>query len=80
MALVSRQRIVSLALVAVLYLGMGGFVIYAVGQSQHQWCQALKILTARPVPYPKDARANPSRLATYRFYVSLVDLEHHFGC
>ena len=80
MALVSRQRIVSLLLVAALYLAMGGFVLYAVQNSEHQWCQALKILTARPVPYPRDARANPSRLATYRFYVSLTELERHFGC
>jgi hypothetical protein len=52
--------------------------IHALSQSDHNWCQALSLLTSHPVPKP--APGNPSRLENYEFYLDLVSLEHRFGC
>ena len=46
---------------------------------QHE-CQALELLTSKPVPYPKDPAQNPSRVTTYEFYVALLFWEHKDGC
>jgi hypothetical protein len=54
--------------------------LQAIGQSQHNWCGALTLLTKQPVPRPSDPAANPSRENTYLFYVHLKQLERKFGC
>lgn len=46
---------------------------------QHE-CKALELLTAKPVTYPANPQANPSRVATYDFYEALLYWEHQDGC
>jgi hypothetical protein len=72
-------------MVIVIILGMavtiGGsyfLALYAIGQSQRNWCTALSLLTHDPVPKP--APGNPARLENYNFYLDLVTLKSHFGC
>jgi hypothetical protein len=72
-ALCSVLMIVGLALV------IGANVWYTRSQVQHE-CQALKDLTAKPVTYPANPSANPSRVATYNFYIALLDWERSDGC
>lgn len=60
--------------------GSYALALHAVSSSQHNWCAALDVLTAKPVPEPADPAANPSRVATYQFYESLKRLETQFGC
>lgn len=43
-------------------------------------CTALRDLTAKPVPYPANPAKNPSRVATYNFYIALKQWEHQDGC
>jgi hypothetical protein len=45
-----------------------------------RWCSTMKLLTATPVPYPANAAANPSRVATYQLYEDFVALKKEFGC
>lgn len=61
---------------------VGSYVLglRALDSSQHNWCSALVILTERPVAYPAHAAKNPSRVAAYQFYESLIRLERKFGC
>jgi hypothetical protein len=51
-----------------------------IGQSQQQWCDALQLLTASPVPRPADPAGNPSRESEYRLYQDFVRLRKVFGC
>jgi hypothetical protein len=46
---------------------------------QHE-CSALNDLTATPVVYPTNPKANPSRVSTYNFYVALVRWKNADGC
>jgi hypothetical protein len=50
------------------------------GQSQRNWCSALQVLTATPVPYPAAPAANPSRVQAYRLYEDFTLIERQFGC
>lgn len=43
-------------------------------------CQALELLTRTRVPKPANPQANPSREATYRFYVAIKFWETKDGC
>jgi hypothetical protein len=52
----------------------------AVSYSDSQWCETLKLLTARPVPYPQDPAANPSRVQSYDFYESFLNIRTRFRC
>jgi hypothetical protein len=72
-------------MVAVVLLGMALVIagsyflaLYAIGQSQRNWCTALSLLTHDPVPKP--APGNVARLQNYNFYIDLVILKSHFGC
>lgn len=78
-ALITAIVVVVTGIVAALS-GAYGLSVYAVGQSQHNWCSALIILTRNPVPKPANPTANPSRETTYQFYLSLLELEQHFNC
>jgi hypothetical protein len=51
-----------------------------VNGNNHQWCDALGVLTSQPVPRPANPAANPSRVQTYTLYIDFVMLEHRFGC
>jgi hypothetical protein len=46
---------------------------------QHE-CQALELLTKTPVSAPANPAKNPSRVATYKFYVALLFWERSDGC
>ncbi len=46
---------------------------------QHE-CRALELLVKVPVQKPGDPAANPSREATYLFYLAIVYWEHSDGC
>lgn len=81
----TNLRIIAVVVLCMLLLfgsigGSAAVALYAFHQSQHNWCTALTILTRHPEPAPADPARNPSRVATYQFYVSLKGLEHHFGC
>jgi hypothetical protein len=72
-------------MVAVILIGMalviaGSYILalYAIGQSQRNWCAALAILTKNPVPKPSPG--NPARLQNYNFYLNLLMIQKHFGC
>lgn len=52
----------------------------ALNQSQHNWCNALELLTSHPVAKPANPAADPSRQENYQFYLDLRDLQHRFGC
>lgn len=54
--------------------------LHAIGQSQHQWCATLTLLTAQPVAKPAHPEQNPSREQNYQFYSTLVQLRRQFGC
>ena len=58
---------------------IGGGIWYTRSQIQHE-CQALRDLTATPVPYPANPAANPSRVANYNFYIALLSWERADGC
>lgn len=60
-------------------LTFGANIWYTRSQLQHE-CTALKDLTAKPVPYPANPKNNPSRVATYNFYIALLDWERADGC
>jgi hypothetical protein len=66
-------------IVLALALVFGGNVWYTRTAIQHE-CTALQDLTAKPVPYPANPKANPSRVATYNFYIALLNWEHQDGC
>jgi hypothetical protein len=57
-----------------------GIAIWYTQQEVQHECQALRDLTAKAVPYPADPAANPSRVATYNFYVALLTWERQDGC
>lgn len=69
----------SFLIVLGLALSIGGSIWYTRTTVQHE-CSALKDLTAKPVPYPANPTANPSRVATYNFYIALLDWERADGC
>lgn len=73
-----------IALVIALFIvGVGapvGIAIWYTQQEVQHECQALRDLTAKPVSYPANPKANPSRVATYNFYVALLTWEHEDGC
>lgn len=52
---------------------------YVQTYAQHS-CQALELLTYTPVTPPADPAANPSREATYKFYLALLFWEQADGC
>lgn len=52
----------------------------AIAASDRQWCTALVILTRFPAPRPPRRHATAVARASYDFYLSLVRLEHRFGC
>jgi hypothetical protein len=54
--------------------------VRALDNSNHDWCAALVLLTANPVPRPANPNANPSRERSYMFYVTLKTLERQFRC
>ena len=52
----------------------------AVGQSQQELCHIVDLVTANPVPYPANPKANPSRLQSYMFYEAFVTLGREYRC
>lgn len=46
---------------------------------QHE-CAALDLITKTPVAYPADPAANPSRVASYRFYEAVLSWERSDHC
>jgi hypothetical protein len=58
---------------------IGTAVWYTRSTVQHE-CAALKDLTAKPITKPANPAANPSRVATYNFYIALLDWEKADGC
>jgi hypothetical protein len=80
-----RRTLISATVIVVFGLflalaGAYGLSVFAVGESQHNWCSALTILTRNPVNKPADPAGNPSRENYYKFYLSLLTLERHFDC
>ncbi len=70
-------------LVVLIVLGSGANLLWtshAIQQNNHNWCDALSLLTRRPVPRPADPATNPSREGQYEFYLTLVVLKHRQGC
>lgn len=70
-------------MIVMLLAAIGGsylLALHALDQSDAQWCTTLSMLTTPAVPKPADPAANPSRVRSYEFYTSLVQLEHRFGC
>lgn len=79
------SRIVAGVVALFLVLGAGvviNFAItgYEVRHSQQQWCTALGLLTAHPVPSPADPKANPSRENAYVYYRTFLDIRDRFSC
>jgi hypothetical protein len=64
---------------AAIAIPIGVAVWYTRVTVQHE-CSALKDLTVVPVKYPANPKANPSRVATYNFYVALLLWEKADGC
>lgn len=60
-------------------LPIGVAICYTQSYARHS-CQALDVLTARPVPRPADPRANPSREQVYRLYQGLEVWARADGC
>jgi hypothetical protein len=52
---------------------------YVQQYAQHG-CQALELLSSKPVPKPADPASNPSRETTYEFYEAIVRWEQLDGC
>jgi hypothetical protein len=52
---------------------------YVQQYAQHG-CQALELLSSKPVPAPADPAKNPSREVTYEFYEAILYWEHADGC
>jgi hypothetical protein len=80
-----KNRIIAAVAALFLVLGAGVVINLAITQwevrhSQQQWCSALDLLTARPIPSPSDPKANPSRENAYLYYKTFVDIHHRFGC
>ena len=55
-------------------------IAQAVAKSNHQWCAALDLLTAHPVPRPADPAANPSRVEAYEWFMVFRHLGQRFRC
>jgi hypothetical protein len=70
-----------LFLLAALF-GVGNlfWTAHQVNTNDHKWCNAMTLLTSKPVPKPADAAANPSREQNWQFYETFVVLRHHLGC
>jgi hypothetical protein len=77
MALVVVAVLVTLAAAVTVCLIL---VSHEISSSDHDWCAAIDLLTARPIPYPADPAKNPSRVATYDLYEDFVTLRHQYGC
>lgn len=72
-----------LACLLMLALAIGGsygLALVAIRQGDHVWCPALRQLTSRPVPYPADPAANPSRVESYRLYRQFLAIRDGLGC
>jgi hypothetical protein len=52
----------------------------AVARSNHQWCDAINLLTVHPVSKPSNPAANPSRVEGYEFYQAFTVLHRKFRC
>lgn len=52
----------------------------AVSRSQHQWCDALQVLTSAPVAAPGNPAKNVSREGQYRLYEDFLHVREQFGC
>lgn len=79
------NRIVAAVVALFLVLGAGTGIslaisAYEVRHSQQQWCTALNLLTAHPVPRPADPKANPSRENAYVYYRTFLDIRDRFSC
>jgi len=76
-----RWRVAYLVILVV--VGSGANLLWtshAIQQNNHNWCDALGLLTKRPVPRPADPATNPSREGQYEFYLTLIVLKHRQGC
>jgi len=71
---------VAVVFMAILFGANVGFTIYWNHVQESHACQALTLLTAKPVPKPADPAANPSRETTYDFYRDLVYWRDADGC
>jgi succinate dehydrogenase hydrophobic anchor subunit len=72
----SGVRVVIAAVIAILLLlasvaGSYVLALWAIGNSQRQWCDTLTIITAD---------AHPTTANSIQFYAKLHDLEKRFGC
>jgi hypothetical protein len=48
--------------------------------AQRALCPAFALITARPVPYPTDPAANPSRVQLWQWYVTFRHIERDYHC
>lgn len=65
-----------LAVLAIMFF----YVTYSINVAQHDWCQALQLLTSHKIPKPSNPSANPSRENAYRYYQVFVTLKERLGC
>jgi hypothetical protein len=65
---------------AILFGANVGFTIYWNHTQEQHACEALIDLTAKPVLYPSHPAQNPSRVATYNFYIALLHWRYSDGC
>lgn len=68
-----------LCLVAAIGLAVG-ISTYALDQSEQALCPIVRLVLAHPVPYPKDPKANPSRLAAWQSYEDFVTIKRKYHC
>jgi hypothetical protein len=82
----ARQRVLILGVAlwaAVVIASVGGsyaLTLATISQRQRVWCPALVELTRRPVHYPADPIANPSRVESYTLYTQLLRVRIGLGC
>lgn len=49
-------------------------------QQHDTWCSMLDLLTSKPVPKPKDPKANPSRQQNYEYYIVFSAAKARLRC
>lgn len=57
-----------------------GISAYALHQSEQALCPIVRLVLEHPVPYPKDPRANPSRLAAWQSYEDFLIVDRKYHC
>jgi hypothetical protein len=73
------------AVVALLcLLGCIGVAVYLSGRalrdSEQALCPIVRLALAHPVPYPKDPKANPARVAAWQSYEDFLIIDRKYHC